>query len=471
MARPKLNRIWANQTASARRDPGDQKYITGWVSEIPTYQVLNFLQWKNDTTILALAERGIAEWGPDVVYYKSAVAWDETVGQVYLATVANPRSDLAPSKNSAQWQPSAINITRVDYDNAKANWQAHIANVSNPHKLTAGQLSAYTKAEVDNILNQYRTLVSNHANNTSNPHKTTAAQIGAVPVTGGTYTGQVTFQNGIINLIADGSAKFLRDETGVWIGNGTGRLGLRSGSTIVPMVGTSAALYKIVTENDFAQYKLQFEQRYAVPSPSFQMNGIRDANIQRGPGVWNANWDIAFADDTGWTILDVVASARNYQPTINPLEGAIEATLCMKFRWRGAATANNGPSGNRHVIGFGGSSNNPQRLIFVTSVSSPESRYMSVYSGDSGGQRTPDVAVRDSAMHTAVAVRRSNRNELWIDGVLVAQIGSTNSKPLTGLNEGIRINPLANLGSENRLEIADYKAWNVALTPEQISTL
>lgn len=468
MARPKLNRIWANQTASARRDPGDQKYITGWVSEIPTYQVLNFLQWKNDTTILALAERGIAEWGPDVVYYKSAVAWDETVGQVYLATVANPRSDLAPSKNSAQWQPSAINITRVDYDNAKANWQAHIANVSNPHKLTAGQLSAYTKAEVDNILSQYRTLVANHANNTNNPHKTTAAQIGAVPVTGGTYTGQVTFQNGIINLIADGSAKFLRDDTGVWIGNGKGRLGLRSGSTIVPMVGTSDALYKIVTENDFAQYKLQFEQRYAVPSPNFQMNGIRDANIQRGPGVWNANWDIAFAGDTGWTILDVVGSSRTYLPTVNPLEGAVECTLAMKFRWRGAAGTDNGPVGNRHVIGFGGGG---PRLIFVTSVVSANTRYLSVYSGDTGGVQTAVVPVLDSGLHTAVAVRRATNHELWIDGVLVANQSSPNTKPLSGVLEGIRVNPIANLGNENRLEIADYKAWNVALTPEQISTL
>lgn len=469
MARPKLNRIWANQNAALRRDPGDQKYITGWVSEIPTFQVLNFLQWKNDTTMLALAERGIMEWGGDVAYYSGAIAWDPNDNKLYVSLVNNPRADTPPNENPTQWQLSSAGITRVDYDTAKANWTAHIADVTgNPHKLTPGRLGAYTKAEVDGILSQYRQLVSDHVNNKNNPHGTKAVDVGAVPVTGGTYTGQVTFQTGIVNLDTTGTAKILRDATGVWLANGTGRLGLSSGSSIVPMAGTTAGLYAIVTSKDFATYKQQFEGRYAIPEPNFRMMGVRDLNIQRGPGYWNANWDVQFAGDTGWMILDVTNAARTILASKNPLEGAVECSLAMRFRWRAAADTDNGPVGNRHVIGFGGGG---PRLIFVTSVVSRDTRYLSVYSGDTGGTQTQVVRVMDSNMHTAVAVRRANVQELWIDGVRVASQSSVNTKPLSGVLEGIRINPIAGLGQENRLEISDYRAWAFALTPEQISTL
>ncbi len=57
--RPKLNRVWTSNNSVARRDPGDAEYLKGWVAEIPTYQVLNYLQYKIDTTMLAQAERGI----------------------------------------------------------------------------------------------------------------------------------------------------------------------------------------------------------------------------------------------------------------------------------------------------------------------------------------------------------------------------------------------------------------------------
>lgn len=88
--RPLLNRVWASTNAATRRDPGDAKYIVGWTSEIPTFQVLNFLQFKTDTTFLAIAERGIAEWNVDITYTKGALTFDANNATVYVSLVSSP---------------------------------------------------------------------------------------------------------------------------------------------------------------------------------------------------------------------------------------------------------------------------------------------------------------------------------------------------------------------------------------------
>ena len=87
MLRPKLNRVWTSGSATLRRDPGDAKYIQGWISEIPTFQVLNYLQYKVDTTLLAQAERGIFEWGTDIQYGLGSIVWNELDKKIYVSTV------------------------------------------------------------------------------------------------------------------------------------------------------------------------------------------------------------------------------------------------------------------------------------------------------------------------------------------------------------------------------------------------
>lgn len=467
--RPRFDRIWSSASANTIRDPGTQKYNTGWVSEIPTYQVLNFLQNKADLTFLAIAERGVAEWGSDVTYVKSGIAWDEEVGKVFLATVNAPNKNLRPNKNPTQWVESSVNIPRTDYDVAKKTMLDHVADVtSNPHKLTPAGLNAYTKAQVDSILAQYRALVDAHVKDTANPHKTTAADIGAVPITGGTYSGLVTFASKFVYLAADGSNKFFNDATGTWLGQGTGRLGITAGG--VPSVGPSNELSPIITEQTFDANKLKVENLYAVPEPEFIMNCIRDANIQKGPGVWNATWDIQFAGDTGWMILDMNAQRRDYLATDNPIAGAREATIAINMRFRENVAASTGPSGNRQVIGMGGPSPN-SRLIFVFNVVSQGTRYCAVYSGDSGSITTNPVPMPDNKIHKLVGVRRSDRIEMWIDGVMVSSKMTPNTVPIAGVGNGISCSPVADTKDESRLEIANFRMWRSALTAEQISRL
>lgn len=280
--RPKLNRVWTSNNSVARRDPGDAKYLKGWVAEIPTYQVLNYLQYKIDTTMLAQAERGIFEWGSDVSYGVGSLAWDETNKTIYVCTVASPSKTLRPSENSAQWSPSSIQVSRANYDSIVAAINVHIADVtSNPHKVTAAQIGAYNKSELDSIVANYRALVQEHVTDYNNPHKLTAVQVGAVPAAGGAYTGEVTFTTVYLN---DSKTAQIVNDGGLYLRNGSYYLGI-NGTTGNPEAGTAASKSRIVTELNFPDVKAAQEPEYATPLESFQMGLINSINIQRGTGT------------------------------------------------------------------------------------------------------------------------------------------------------------------------------------------
>lgn len=472
--RPKLNRIWASTNAATRRDPGDPKYLVGWVSEIPTFQVLNYLQFKTDTTMLAQAERGVFEWGNDISYVKGALCWNEQDSTIYVSLAASPDKTKRPDQNLTQWSKSSLQIPRDNFDTAVANWTAHIANTTgNPHNLTPGRIGAYTKAESDVLITQYRDLVAAHVADVNNPHKTTATQIGAVPVTGGTYTGDVTFATGQVILTDDGVNKTgIVAGQGLFMQSGEGMIGIETaGGTTRITAGTKTSRSPVVTEATFASLKAQTEQLYSCPQPDFYMPLIRDANLRIGQGNWNANWDLAFSGDVGWLILDSGVVRKDYLAEKNPLENSIVATVTFDFKFRGPVAANTGPSGNRQVIGMGGQSGGGARLVVLFSVASQGSRYISVMSGNGGSTETTKIAVNDAAWHRVVGVRRNNQIEMWMDGVLLAFIAETATVPINGVKNGVSSSPIADVRDEPRLEISNFRMWRSALTPAQISAL
>jgi len=144
-----LGRVWASTPETPNIDPGVSKYQLGWVAEIPVYQMLNFMDNRHDTNTLSLAERGVFQWGSDINYKQNAIAWDETDGYIYVSKVASPSTSTRPGLNTSQWEKSAIQITRKQYDDEVAAWNAHIANVANPHQLTCAILNTYTRPEID----------------------------------------------------------------------------------------------------------------------------------------------------------------------------------------------------------------------------------------------------------------------------------------------------------------------------------
>lgn len=280
--RPVLGRVWAS--TGDNFDPGDSKYRQGWLGEIPTYEVLNFIQNRTDLTLLAMAERGFSEWGGDIAYAQHAIVWDNTVGKVYLAKVANPDKTKAPSTNLAQWDLSAIQVTQQEVDDLHALLDSHINNVNNPHRVSAIQAGTYDRATIQNKLILIQNNLDAHISRTDNPHATTAAQIGAVPITGGSYTGAVTF-----------------DQAQTKVNPGTGLQGVEANATRIGIFHDTDMLaidktlgravywdgtqnHILLTEAEYLEFRKQYENEYSVPTPDFEIDFLSDINIKHGFG-------------------------------------------------------------------------------------------------------------------------------------------------------------------------------------------
>lgn len=448
MLRPKLNRIWANGSANRRRDPGDAKYIQGWISEIPTYQVLNFLQYKVDTTLLAQAERGIFEWGNDVTYTRGALAWDSLVGAVFVSTAEGPSTSLAPSNNPTQWVKSSVGISRNQYDTIVASINAHIADITgNPHQLTPARLNAYTRAETDTLVNQYRAMVTAHANNTNNPHKLTATQIGAVPITGGTYSGDVVFATGKILLNPTGTNLVGIVSGGVYLQSAGGMLGITSAG--VPMAGTNAAQSKIVLESTFANLKALVEPNYASVQPDFEMQLNRDVNIYRGSGTSQTNWSEAYSSDGAYALQVTPSLTNRLDLSINPVEGSMQLTTAFDINL-GTATSSSdavllqygdGSAGFRIVLNTAGS---------VRANSSAQAQLLQ------GWNR---VVVSASATFI----------KIYVNGVIMVNTTVNKTEPFPASGHYLTSN--AGAVVPTYVYIKNWRSWRTALTDKQISAL
>ena len=275
-----LGRLWAKSPAKPIRDPGESKYALGWVAEIPTYEVLNYLHNRIDNNILALAERGIFEWGPDIAYKKGALAWDESNGRIYVALIDNPNVSLIPSQNTAQWAASSVQIPKSSFDNLATAVNNHITNYSNPHKLTAAQINAYVKAQIDTLVSNVQTELNTHKA-ASNPHGTDADDVGAVPITGGRYTGTVYHDANIIGIGADTTNAVKYDAGKVFFKKGILEMGIDANGDPYFYDGTKQYL---VNEELFVTLKDTYEKEYAVAAPDFLCLFQNDINVYAGTG-------------------------------------------------------------------------------------------------------------------------------------------------------------------------------------------
>ena len=448
--RPKLNRVWTSNNSVARRDPGDEKYLKGWVAEIPTYQVLNYLQYKIDTTMLAQAERGIFEWGSDVSYGVGSLAWDETNKTIYVCTVASPNKTLRPSANSAQWSPSSIQVSRANYDSIVAAINAHIADVTtNPHKVTAAQIGAYNKSELDSIVANYRAMVQAHVTDYNNPHKLTAVQVGAVPVTGGAYTGEVTFTTVYLN---DSKTAQIVNDGGLYLRNGSYYLGI-NGTTGNPEAGTASSKSRIVTELNFPDVKAAQEPGYATPLESFQMGLINSINIQRGTGTASTTGEPTYDPSTGMmgvnnvefklAASDVVQLPSNRAFTI--CFDYLHTFLTERFDWSLVA----GTDLSRILIRKNGT-----MAMYIATPDGAQTIYASVAIPAS----LSGTVIRIAGSYDGTAYR------LYVNGVLVnSQVGLP---PDGSSSPGIYIPKYP-----DTVRIRNFRLWPSALTAKQISTL
>lgn len=457
--RPKLNRVWTSNNSVARRDPGDAKYLQGWVAEIPTYQVLNYLQYKIDTTMLAQAERGIFEWGDDVSYGVGSLAWDETNKTIYVCTVTNPSKTLRPSANLAQWSPSSIQVPRANYDAIVAAINAHIADVTtNPHRVTAAQIGAYNKAELDSIVANYRAMVLAHTTDYNNPHQLTATQVGAVPVIGGSYTGEVTFPTVYLN---DSKTAQIVNDGGLYLRNGSYYLGV-NGSTGYPEAGTAASKSRIVTELNFPDVKAAQEPGYAHLEPTFQMNLVNSLNIVRGSGTikTTAGMNVQFDQANGGVFLFDQSGAGG---TISGSDELLSVSDTVPFTIAFDYYPNNPIDSTlwQFVIGTQGCrvllrQNNNLVLEIVNSA------WSTVLACENSHIAPPYVWSRVVATSDGTTLR------LYMNGVQIAQEAAfaTNNTPAS---RQFSARFASNIRKAVRLR--GFRIWPYALSAKQISTL
>lgn len=461
MLRPKLNRIWTSNNANLRRDPGDAKYLQGWIAEIPTFQVLNYLQYKVDTTLLALAERGVFEWGTDVQYGLGSLVWDDATRTVYVATVGSPSRTLRPSQNLGQWAASAIQVSRYDYDDIVSKISAHIADVtSNPHRLTANMIGAYNKAQIDSLIAQYNALVASHANDRNNPHQVTAAQAGAVPVAGGTYTGPVTFQQGML-FDASGTTKLSFGPTGFYMQSGDTRIGLDASGVPVVGNGSTNTNSRIITDATFAEVKAREEPKYAVPEPNFCQHLIGDFNMNIGSGEFTAPDSWQFEPQFGSSLyVPAQTPTATAQQTTNIPYSTSATTLCMDI-------LSNSPRITKSPaimfeIGFRAASG-----IFA--------HIQLLENGLVSGRRRGRGAIEQTSSllpaqvnnwYRIVATFSDTGIRLYFDGVLVANTTASTTKGAV-----VEFARMDIMSSARNIAIRNFRMWDSALTDKQISTL
>jgi len=286
MSALQLGRIWADTPTSPNIDPGAVKYKLGWVAEIPLFQVLNYINNRYDTNIVALAERGMFEWGSDVTYNTAAMAWDEADGFIYLSKTASPSTTLRPSLNLSQWDKSAIQISRAQYDLAVLNWSNHIANTSNPHQLTTEILNTYAKTVIDSKVAVVQGGLNTHIADVGNPHEVDAVQVGAVPVTGGDYTGLVRHlfaSTGIGD--ATYAAKLFTDSTGTFLALGANsKLGIDSTAHAV-FIDPSAVKSNLLLDSNYITAREAVEASYVPPTPDCEVVLRNNITLTYGSGV------------------------------------------------------------------------------------------------------------------------------------------------------------------------------------------
>lgn len=446
--RPKLNRVWSSLNHALRRDPGDEKYRQGWISEIPTFQVLNYLQYKSDIALLSLAERGIFEWGDDVQYQLGSVTWDEADRHIYVAVVNKPSKTKRPSMNPNHWSQSAIQVTRLEYDTVVEAINNHIADVTgNPHRLTAGRIGAYNKDEIDIILEQYRVLVANHAKDTSNPHKTKAVDIGAVAITGGTYTGDVIFSSQSIFFDSRKVSYITSKNNGIWQVRGEYAIGV--GDDGVAKTGKFGALKKIITEEEFVEYKYQNSEKYRVPVPAFQKLYVRDMNIQFGSDTSDGSMVPDFSNPFARIDSGAVGLGDWCYPC--PINGQKDFTIAID------------------IVVDNKVDNSNQTPEFWIQISHWAMQFNSNNTVTWAGFGSGSVVhqLKPYEWNTIVGVSNKDKLLLYINGQLVGESASTNT-PIASDHIGINV-PITT--RPRGWAFKNLRAWGLPLSAEQVSTI
>lgn len=128
----KLNLVWAE--TGGQIDPGDTKYATGWIAEIPSFQNMNYAMSNLDKAKLSYAERDIYPW-QDLIRYEVGARVNRN-GTIYRCIVTHNDSaggdpqDPALDTTNSYWVSGAVFSSLPDaYSSLKAQEGVKISEV------------------------------------------------------------------------------------------------------------------------------------------------------------------------------------------------------------------------------------------------------------------------------------------------------------------------------------------------------
>lgn len=149
ITKPDVSIQWAS--AGTINTPSDVKKQTGWVSEKPAYEYMNWLQNRQDTSLAYLFQMGIPEWDSATEYQYAAgyATYIQYNGIVYKAlqvsTNKNPASETSYWVRAFDSYGSASTVNTA-LNNHIANYGL-LANLVNS-AVARSNLSVYSMAEV-----------------------------------------------------------------------------------------------------------------------------------------------------------------------------------------------------------------------------------------------------------------------------------------------------------------------------------
>lgn len=156
-----LSIIWAN--TGTKDDPGEAKYNTGWVVELPPYQYQNWVDNRQDTAIAHINQHGIPEWDALTEYQGNLSYAQGSDGNIYKCLLTNTNTNPINPLNSAYWSLAfevygSVAVVQNQLTAHLANY-ATLAGIGNTAAARVN-LSVWSRAESDA---RYASLAGNAA--------------------------------------------------------------------------------------------------------------------------------------------------------------------------------------------------------------------------------------------------------------------------------------------------------------------
>lgn len=292
MKRPNMARLWC-ATGEANPVPND-KYGDGFLKEKPDEFYMNQLQKDEESFYVANMETGIPTNNPAdaVTYAKDAIYFKD--GKVFV------RKDTGDVES---YFGRPYRTVEAELQAFYAVMRVHLIDFNDPHKVTPAQAGTYSKPEFDALNKTQTDGLDAHIKDVSNPHKLTYTQINCLGAeVGGKFTGVVEFMNSIKLGICTAGVK---DNEFVF-GTGMASVGV---SPTEPVAYTPNGRQVLLHEGNYLTERNKLEPKYVVPVPILKASLKSNLNFQYGYTTLNADWDTLVFTPDGLTISGIVSSS------------------------------------------------------------------------------------------------------------------------------------------------------------------